>query len=109
MQWKSAFPTPVRRTLAQFACRTIDFVSSLLPFVGLATFYLLSIEDLSTFVSSKKNNNGATKMTFTVQQQLERYDVIGYGMILDSFDSEQAAAQEASRMNAEYERVLSVL
>jgi hypothetical protein len=48
-------------------------------------------------------------MTFTVQYQHERYDVIGYGMILDSFDNEQAAQQEASRMNAEYERVLSFL
>jgi hypothetical protein len=48
-------------------------------------------------------------MTFTVKQQHGRYDIIGYGMILDSFDSEQAAQQEAGRMNTEYERVLSFL
>lgn len=48
-------------------------------------------------------------MTFTVKQQHGRFDIIGYDRVLDSFDSEQAAQQEASRMNSEYERVLSVL
>ncbi len=48
-------------------------------------------------------------MTFTVQQQHGRFDLMGYGMIIDSFDDEQAARQEANRMNAEYDRVLSVL
>lgn len=48
-------------------------------------------------------------MNFTVKQQRGRFDIISDKMIIDSFDDEQEAEQEAKRLNEEYERVLSFL
>lgn len=48
-------------------------------------------------------------MNFTVRQQNGRFDVISDGMILVSFYTEAEAIAEATRMNEEYERVLSFL
>jgi len=48
-------------------------------------------------------------MTFTVKPQSGRFDVIGYGKIVVSFDDERSAQHAAEELNAEYERVLSFL
>lgn len=48
-------------------------------------------------------------MNFTVKHQAGRYDIVSEKMLIDSFDDEQEAEQEAKRLNEEYERVLSFL
>lgn len=48
-------------------------------------------------------------MNFTVKHQAGRYDIVSDKMLIDSFDDEKEAEQEAKRLNEEYERVLSFL
>jgi len=48
-------------------------------------------------------------MHFTVKQQAGRFDIVSDKMLIDSFDDEAEAQEEAKRLNEEYERVLSFL
>jgi len=48
-------------------------------------------------------------MHFTVKPQAGRFDIVSDKMLIDSFDDEAEAQEEAKRLNEEYERVLSFL
>jgi hypothetical protein len=48
-------------------------------------------------------------MNFTVKQNADHFDIFSDKMLIATFDDEQTAQDEAKRMNAEYERVLSFL
>jgi hypothetical protein len=52
---------------------------------------------------------GVTTMNFTVKQNAGQFDIFSDKMFIATFDDEQTAQDEAKRMNAEYERVLSFL
>ena len=59
---------------------------------------------------NKTNENGATKMIFTVQQNANKFDVVtDNGKVVDTFATQAEAQAQADHFMAEYERVSSIL